>query len=78
LQCLPGDGIFYRKIINSMNIGALHQHNIGWVVKDINNNEYPVQIDQLNINNIHKFKISKIVNFEILDDNYVKIIWLDN
>jgi hypothetical protein len=61
-----------------MNIGALHQHNIGWVVKDINNNEYPVQIDQLNINNIHKFKISKIVNFEILDDNYVKIIWLDN
>ncbi len=75
---MPGDGIFYRKIINSMNIGALHQHNIGWVVKDINNNEYPVQIDQLNINNIHKFKISKIVNFEILDDNYVKIIWLDN
>jgi hypothetical protein len=47
-----------------MNFGTLHQHNIGWVVKDQRGVEHLVHPDNYTIENMRKFKIGKEVSYK--------------
>jgi hypothetical protein len=60
-----------------MNFGTLHQHNIGWVVKDQRGVEHLVHPDNYTIENMRKFKIGKEVSYKQKGD-FVIVEWLEN
>jgi hypothetical protein len=67
--------VFFTKTLFGRGMkGTLHQHNYGWVIKDKNQNEYEVSFSQINVNEIKKFKVGRLVDFE-LKDNKAFIKW---